>query len=83
VQHAVHRGIKNHQEREIMTVAQLQALLSDFDPEAPVTFGYPAVDKGGVDYQERTKWVCIKEIDVNGTGTFAPIFLLDGALLPD
>jgi len=69
-----------------MTVAQLQALLSDFDPDAPVFFGYPAIEAtydGAVYHQEQTQWVCLKEIDVNGTGTFAPIFLLDGALLPD
>ena len=69
-----------------MTVAELQALLSDFDPEAPVFFGYPATDPdkfGVVEYQERTDRVCLKEIDVNGTGTFAPILLLDGAFLPD
>ena len=69
-----------------MTVAELQALLSDFDSDAPVFFGYPAIEAtydGGVEYQERTDRVCLKEIDVNGTGTFAPILLLDGALLPD
>ena len=69
-----------------MTVAELQALLSDFDSDAPVFFGYPAIEAtydGAVEYQERTDRVCLKEIDVNGTGTFAPILLLDGALLPD
>lgn len=70
-----------------MTVAELQALLSDFDPEAPVFFGYPATGGAGgygvVEYQERTESVCLKEVEVNGTGTFAPFFLLDGALLPD
>ena len=66
-----------------MTVAELQALLSDFNPDAPVFFGYPAIDNYGCEYQERTDRVCLKEIDVNGTGTFAPILLLDGALLPD
>ena len=66
-----------------MTVAELQALLSDFNPDAPVFFGYPAIDNYGCVYQQRTDRVCLKEIDVNGTGTFAPILLLDGALLPD
>ena len=69
-----------------MTVAELQALLSDFNPDVPVFFGYPATDTdkfGVVEYQERTDRVCLKEIDVNGTGTFAPILLLDGAFLPD
>ena len=66
-----------------MTVAELQALLSDFDSDAPVFFGYPMIDNYGCEYQERTDRVCLKEIDVNGTGTFAPILLLDGALLPD
>lgn len=66
-----------------MTVAQLQALLSDFDPEAPVFFGYPMIDNYGCEYGERTERVCLEELNVNETGTFAPIFLLDGALLPD
>jgi len=66
-----------------MTVAQLQALLSDFDPEAPVFFRYPAVDSDGYDYQERTDRVSVAELNVNETGAFAPILLLDGALLPD
>lgn len=66
-----------------MTVAQLQALLSDFDSDAPVFFGYPMIDNYGCEYQERTERVCLEELNVNETGTFAPIFLLDGALLHD
>lgn len=69
-----------------MTVAQLQALLSDFDSDAPVFFGYPAIEAtydGGCEYQERTECFCLEELNVNETGTFAPIFLLDGALLHD
>jgi hypothetical protein len=66
-----------------MTVAGLQALLSDFDPEAPVFFGYPTVDNYGDEYQERTDRVIVAELNVNETGAFAPILLLDGALLPD
>lgn len=62
-----------------MTVAQLQALLSDFDPEAPVFFGYPATDNYGMEYQLRTEHVFINELNVNSTGTFAPILLLDGS----
>jgi len=65
-----------------MTVAKLQALLSDFDPEAPVFFGYPAHGDDG-EYQERTDRVIVAELNVNETGAFAPILLLDGALLPD
>jgi hypothetical protein len=66
-----------------MTVAELQALLSDFDPEAPVFFEYPAIDNYGDEYQERTDRVIVAELNVNETGAFAPILLLDGALLPD
>ena len=65
-----------------MTAAELQALLSDFDPEAPVFFEYPAIDNYGDEYQERTDRVIFAEL-VNETGAFVPILLLDGALLPD
>ncbi len=62
-----------------MTVAQLQTLLSDFDPEAPVFFGYPATDNYGMEYQVRTEHVFLNELNVNSTGTFAPILFLDGS----
>ena len=61
-----------------MTVAQLQALLSDFDPEAPVFFGYPATDNYGMEYQVRTEHVFLNE-HATSTGTFAPILFLDGS----
>ncbi len=63
-----------------MTVAQLQALLSDFDPEAPVFFGYPATDNYGDVYQLRTEHVFLNE-HATSTATFAPILFLDGSEL--
>ena len=61
-----------------MTVAQLQALLSDFDPEAPVFFGYPSTDNYGMEYQVRTESVFLTE-HATSTGCFAPILFLDGS----
>ncbi len=62
-----------------MTVAQLQALLSDFDPEAEVHFGYPAIDNYGSVYRERSVNIIIDELNVNNTGCFAPIIFINGA----
>ena len=44
-----------------MTVAQLQAILSNFDPTAEVHFGYPCIDNYGGEYQDLTRIVLVEE----------------------
>ena len=63
----------------IMTVAQLQELLSNFDPESTVRFGYPATDNYGCQYQARTWTLRVEEQVGPDTGTVSPIIFLNGA----
>jgi hypothetical protein len=62
-----------------MTVAQLQALLSDFDPESTVRFGYPCIDNYGGEYQGQTRIVRVEEHIASDTGTVSPILFLKGS----
>jgi len=61
-----------------MTVAQLQELLANFDPNAEVYFGYPCTDNYGNEYQNRTQGVLVNEV-ISNAGTVAPILFLDGS----
>ena len=64
-----------------MTVAQLQELLSNFDPVSTMHFGYPATDHYGDEYQGRTQIVLVEEHVASDTGTVCPILFLNGSEL--
>ena len=64
-----------------MTVAKLQELLSNFDPESTVHFGYPCIDNYGGEYQGLTRIVLVEEHIASDTGTVSPILFLKGSEL--
>lgn len=61
-----------------MTVAQLQELLSNFDPGSTVHFSYPDDSRDGLVYQVRTQAVVVGDHVDSKTGTVSPILFLEG-----